>query len=112
MQCLIEKKKMYKKLDKRHNIVYTKYIRRELIKMTTTIQKWGNSQGIRIPKIILDTVNWSEDEQIMIVVDNGKIVMEKAKTKRKNIKELFENYKGEYEPTEIDWGEPKGEEIW
>ena len=37
MQCLIEKKKMYKKLDKRHNIVYTKYIRRELIKMTTTI---------------------------------------------------------------------------
>ena len=112
MQCLIEKKKMYKKLDKRHNIVYTKYIRRELIKMTTTIQKWGNSQGIRIPKIILDTVNWAEDEQIMIVVDNGKIVIEKSKTKRKNIKELFENYKGEYEQTEIDWGEPKGEEIW
>ena len=75
MQCLIEKKKMYKKLDKRHNIVYTKYIRKELIKMTTTIQKWGNSQGVRIPKIILDTVNWAEDEQIMIVVDNGKIVM-------------------------------------
>ena len=43
---------MYKKLDKRHNIVYTKYIRRELIKMTTTIQKWGNSQGVRIPKIL------------------------------------------------------------
>ena len=78
--------------------------------MTTTIQKWGNSQGVRIPKIILDTVNWAENEQIMMVVDNGKIIMEKAK--RKNIKELFENYKGEYEPTEIDWGEPKGKEIW
>ena len=48
----------------------------------------------------------------MIIVDNGKIVMEKAKSKRKNIKELFENYNGKYEPTEIDWGEPKGEEIW
>lgn len=80
--------------------------------MTTTIQKWGNSQGVRIPKIILDTVNWAEDEQIMIIVDNGKIVMEKAKAKRKNIKELFENYNGKYEPIEIDWGEPKGEEIW
>lgn len=80
--------------------------------MTTTIQKWGNSQGVRIPKIILDTLNWAEDERIMIVVDNGKIVMEKEKAKRKNIKELFENYKGEYEPTEINWGEPKGEEIW
>ena len=60
--------------------------------MTTTIQKWGNSQGIRIPKIILDTVNWSEGEQIMIVVDNGKLIIEKAKNKRKNIKELFADY--------------------
>lgn len=80
--------------------------------MTTTIQKWGNSQGVRIPKTILDTVNWSENEQILMVVDNGKLIMEKAKGKRKNIKELFADYKGEYEPTEIDWGNPEGKEIW
>ena len=80
--------------------------------MTTTIQKWGNSQGIRIPKMLLDSVNWSENEQIIIVVDKGKLIMEKAKGKRKNIKELFEDYKEEYKPTEIDWGEKQGEEIW
>ena len=90
--------------------------------MTTTIQKWGNSQGIRIPKMvldsvnwseILDSVNWSENEQIIIIVDNGKLVIEKAKEhKRKNIKELFKDYKEDYKPIEIDWGEPKGEEIW
>lgn len=80
--------------------------------MTTTIQKWGNSQGVRIPKTLLDTVNWSEDEQITIVVDNGKLVMEKAKGRRKNIKELFEDYEGEYEPIKVDWGKPEGEEIW
>ena len=89
------------------------YIRKELIKMTTTIQKWGNSQGIRIPKMLLDSVNWSENEQITIKVDNGKLIIEKTKDrKRKNIKELFKNYKGNYEPEKIDWGEPKGEEIW
>ena len=38
--------------------------------------------------------------------------MEKAKKKRKNIKELFADYEGEYEPIEIEWGEEKGEEIW
>ena len=39
--------------------------------------------------------------------------MEKAKDKkRKNIKELFENFEGAYEPIEIDWGNPEGEEIW
>ncbi len=80
--------------------------------MTTTIQKWGNSQGVRIPKTILDTVNWSENEQILIVVDNGKLIMEKAKGKRKNIKELFADYKGEYEQAEIDWGNSEGKEIW
>ena len=54
--------------------------------MTTTIQKWGNSQGIRIPKTILDTVKWTENEKIILVVENEKIIMEKAKKKRKNIK--------------------------
>ncbi len=79
--------------------------------MTTTIQKWGNSQGIRIPKILLDTVEWGENEQIIILVDNGKLVIEKANN-RKNIKELFEDFEGKYEPIEMDWGEPVGEEIW
>lgn len=81
--------------------------------MTTIIQKWGNSQGIRIPKVILESMNWSENEQIVIIVEDEKLIIKKAKeNKRKNIKQLFEDYDGEYEPKEIDWGEPKGEEIW
>ena len=70
--------------------------------MKTTIKKWGNSQGVRIPKDILDTVNWKENEQIVILVDKGRIIMEKARH-RKNIKELFENYEGKYERVEIDF---------
>ena len=31
---------------------------------------------------------------------------------RKNIKELFEGFKGKYEPSEFDWGEPSGNEVW
>lgn len=81
--------------------------------MTTTIQKWGNSQGVRIPKILLDSINWSENEEVSINIEEDKLVIEKAKTQnRKNIKELFKDYKGEYKPEKIDWGEPEGEEIW
>lgn len=81
--------------------------------MTTTIQKWGNSQGVRIPKILLDSINWSENEEVSINIEEDKLVIEKAKTQnRKNIKELFKDYKGEYKPEEIEWGEPEGEEIW
>ena len=79
--------------------------------MTTTIQKWGNSQGIRIPKFILEALYWSGSEQLVMTTENDKIIIEKAE-KRKNIKELFADYYGEYTPVEIDWGEPVGEEVW
>lgn len=31
---------------------------------------------------------------------------------RETIVELFADFGGEYEPVDIDWGEPAGEEIW
>jgi len=97
-------------IDKKYSYVYTIYIRKG-DKMVTTIQKWGNSQGIRIPKLLLDMVKWSENEQIAIKAENGKLVIEKAED-RKNIKELFEDYDGEYEEIDVDWGNPVGDEIW
>jgi antitoxin MazE len=30
----------------------------------------------------------------------------------KSIQELFEGFDGEYEPVEIDWGKPVGDEVW
>lgn len=79
--------------------------------MTTTIQKWGNSQGIRIPKFLLDAVRWSDSEQLVLTAVDDKIIIEKA-AQRKNIIELFADFDGEYSPVEVDWGEPVGEEIW
>ena len=81
--------------------------------MTTNIQKWGNSQGIRLPKYLLDLLKWSVNEQIEIKMQDDKIIIEKASPKNhKNIAELFEGYEGNYTPEEIDWGKPMGEEVW
>lgn len=79
--------------------------------MTTTIQRWGNSQGIRIPKVLVDTVNWKENEELSVSVKDDKIIIEKA-MRHKTIQELFADYDGEYVPVQIDWGEPAGKEIW
>ncbi len=77
------------------------------------IQKWGNSQGIRLPKYILNDINWSENEEIYIKTEGDKIILEKASPKtRKNIKELFADFNDEYNSIDIDWGEPVGDEIW
>lgn len=77
----------------------------------TTIQKWGNSQGIRIPKFLLDAVQWDGNEKLMLIADKDKIIIEKVEP-RKNIKELFADFDSEYVPVEMDWGQPVGEEIW
>lgn len=80
--------------------------------MITSIKKWGNSQAIRIPKNILDSINLKENDEINITTKENLIVIEKVDKKRKNIKELFADFEGEYEGIDIDWGSPVGDEIW
>lgn len=80
--------------------------------MTTTIQKWGNSQGIRLPKYLLESIKWQENEQINIKAENGKIVIEKAQEAEITIEELFADFDGQYIPIKIDWGGAVGKEIW
>lgn len=79
--------------------------------MITTIQNLGNSQGIRIQKNLLDEVHWNESEKLNISIVDGKIIIEKVK-QRKNIKELFADFDGEYTPEEIDLGESVGRKMW
>lgn len=81
--------------------------------MTTSIQKWGNSQGIRIPKHLLDAVDLTANDEITIRAENNVLIIEKAApAAHKTIKELFADYDGEYHPQEIDWGEQAGKEVW
>ena len=80
--------------------------------MIATIRKWGNSQGVRLPKILLDDLNMSEGNEVEILKQDNVIVIKHATQKRKTIQELFAEYDEDYTPEEIDWGEPVGGEIW
>ncbi len=82
--------------------------------LTTSISKWGNGQGIRIPKNILEFLKWTESEKVEIITEDDGIKIKKITIpeKRKNIYELFENFDGTYKKENIDWGEPQGNEIW
>lgn len=82
--------------------------------MKTLIRKWGNSQGVRIPKYLLDAVKLAANDEIVIRAENDTLIIEKAAPTqpRKTIKELFADYNGEYTPEEIDWGEKAGKEAW
>lgn len=79
---------------------------------TATIQKWGNSQGIRIPKFILEQINLDTNSDVSIVVKDDSIIIKKAAKKHITLAERFASYNGETPNDEYDWGEPQGEEIW
>ena len=83
--------------------------------MTTTIQKWGNSQAVRLPKPILESLFLQENDPVEIVAQSDCIVIRKAARKRrakKSLEERFENYSSDQDCAEFDWGESVGNEVW
>ncbi len=78
--------------------------------MYTTIQKWGNSQAIRIPKAILEKLNISERDKVEIKVEKGNIIIKPVK-KHKTLEERIAEYKGDYKCREWDTGNPAGKEV-
>ncbi|MDE7478261.1 MAG: AbrB/MazE/SpoVT family DNA-binding domain-containing protein [Lachnospiraceae bacterium] len=86
----------------------------------TSIRKWGNSQGIRLPKEILSQLNLQENDTVGINICDGKITVEKVnKPKYLNLTERLEAfYKRPIDEIyvestqEVDVGDPKGNEIW
>jgi len=80
--------------------------------MIATIQKWGNSRGVRLPKVLLDDLNMHEGNEVEIFTQDGNIIIKHAAGRRKKIQELFADYDDEYIPEEIDRGKPVGGEKW
>lgn len=82
--------------------------------MLTKIQKWGNSQGIRIPLKILENSHIEIGEEVEITVEEGKIVLiptHKIHGKYA-IKNLVAEMPADYQTTEDDWGDAQGKEEW
>lgn len=79
--------------------------------MKATIQKWGNSLAIRIPKNITQDSRVSEGSNIDIMIENGNIVLVPVK-KEYSLKELIKNITVENLHSEISTGDRTGGEIW
>lgn len=78
--------------------------------METKIQKWGNSNGVRLPVQLLNDLNLKENDILKIKKENDKIILEKSN--RKSIYELFKNYEGDYVCEEYEPYDVKGNELW
>lgn len=80
--------------------------------MQTQVKTWGNSQGIRIPREVLQDAGISLNEVLDIKVKNGVIILEKT-FKHKTLEERAAEFGGNLNlDGEFDWGEPVGREVW
>jgi antitoxin MazE len=82
--------------------------------MVTRIQKWGNSQGLRLPKQVLEDAHLSLGDDVDITVQDGLIVIVPARRVRggQRLEELVSRIPKDYRAEEVDWGEPVGREAW
>ena len=80
--------------------------------MQTQVKSWGNSQGIRLPKEVLQEAGIALNEILDITVTNGVITLAKS-IKHKTLEQRAAEFGGNLNlDGEYDWGEPVGREVW
>lgn len=80
--------------------------------MEARVQKWGNSDGIRIPKVILKALNLKTNDKVELIQEDDKIIISKSKNNKISLEERFKEYKGKNLTKEFNWDNNKGREIW
>ena len=86
--------------------------------MTTTLQKWGNSQGIRLPKPLIEALHLEESAEVNLTLDpkRNAIVITAVRPERKTrgrhrIEDLVAAMPRKYKAEEFGWG-VSGREVW
>ena len=79
------------------------------MKKTAKITRWGNSQGIRLPKEILNMLSLNVGDNLSIDISNKEITLSPIKSELK-FADLFANYEGETKIKEYWNDSPTGKE--
>ena len=87
--------------------------------MYATIARWGNSQGIRIPKSLLAAIGLQENDQVEAACQDDMITIRRAAARHRTLEERLTEYYGKpldqiqpVQTEEVDWGKPEGGEVW
>ena len=82
--------------------------------MLSKIQKWGNSQGLRFTKALLQEAQINVGDEVSVSVQRGRIIIESVtKVRRRyDLRELLSKMPQDYQTEELNWGESVGEEEW
>ncbi len=80
--------------------------------METKIQKWGNSLGVRLPSEVAKRGGFVARSVVRVQKYAGKDIIENLPKPRLTIKDLVAKITDENKHEAVDWGEPRGQEVW
>ena len=72
---------------------------------------WGNSQALRIPRVMLDALQIREGDEVEMIVENGRLTVRPVHPKL-TLEALVAAITPENCHKELDWGKPVGKEVW
>ncbi len=79
-----------------------------------TMQKWGNSLGIRVPKAIAEQVQLKTGSEVEFDTSNGVLTIRPVSRRRRSkykLSELMKGYKGPSPYRHLDRDPPVGKEL-
>lgn len=78
--------------------------------MRATIQKWGNSLGVRIPKVIAEDLMLENGSEVELFEESDKIIIQPKE--KPQLRDLLLEITDENIHDEIHAEGPHGKEIW
>lgn len=80
--------------------------------MNATIQKWGNSLALRIPKTVAQETSLDNGSVVNLTVEEGKVVIAPVRKTKYNLEDLLQGVTKKNIHPSVDTGPAVGQEIW
>jgi antitoxin MazE len=78
----------------------------------TAVAKWGNAPAIRIPKSVMQKANLHEGDAVEFEVQAPGVIVVRAARIQPTLEDLVAGITPKNRHAEIDWGKPRGNEVW
>ncbi len=79
--------------------------------MHAQIKQWGNSLALRIPKPVADSLQLQVGSDLELVLSDGALLIKPGRHK-KNLADMMARVTPENIHPVVDWGKPRGKELW
>jgi antitoxin MazE len=80
--------------------------------MIAKVRKWGNSLGIRIPRVLARDMQVDEGARVDLRVQRGRLMIQAVRDEPLNLDELLSRITPENLHGEVSFGRPLGREAW